>query len=115
MRRFVSEFYARIIEDADASGRLALATHELLENAAKYATGGETALYVELDRKAGAISVRTRNQTNPQHISVLTPKLRRDRKDAETQTSTTTPSCAAPRCRRPDRDSAWRAFAPKEK
>jgi hypothetical protein len=71
VRRFVSEFYSHVVEDADAAGRLALATHELLENAAKYTTTGETSLYVELDRGAGAVTVRTRNRTDAARIAIL--------------------------------------------
>lgn len=71
VRRFVSEFYSRVVDDADVAGRLALATHELLENAAKYTTGGETYLHVDLDRKSGAVTVRTRNRTGPEQIAVL--------------------------------------------
>ena len=71
VRRFVSEFYSRVIDDADVAGRLALATHELLENAAKYTTGGETYLHVDLDRASGAVTVRTRNRTDPARIEVL--------------------------------------------
>jgi hypothetical protein len=71
VRRFVSEFYSRVIDDADVASRLALATHELLENAAKYTTGGETYLHVDLDRVAGAVTVRTRNRTDTARIAVL--------------------------------------------
>lgn len=71
VRRFVSEFYSRVIDDADVAGRLALATHELLENAAKYTTGGETYLHVDLDRSSGAVTVRTRNRTDPARIAML--------------------------------------------
>ena len=72
VRRFVSEFYEQVVEDPDAASRLALATHELLENAAKYTTVGATSLYVELDRKAHTVTVRTRNQTSAEHIAVIT-------------------------------------------
>jgi hypothetical protein len=71
VRRFVSEFYSRVVDDADVASRLALATHELLENAAKYTTGGETYLHVDLDRTTGAVTVCTRNRTNPERIAVL--------------------------------------------
>ena len=71
VRRFVSEFYSRVVDDADVAGRLALATHELLENAAKYTTGGETYLHVDLDRQTGAVTVRTRNRTDPERIALL--------------------------------------------
>jgi len=71
VRRFVSEFYTRVVDDADVAGRLALATHELLENAAKYTTGGETYLHVDLDRDSGAVTVRTRNRTDATRIAAL--------------------------------------------
>lgn len=71
VRCFVSEFYARVVDDSDVASRLALATHELLENAAKYTTGGETYLHVDLDRSTGTVTVRTRNRTNPARIAVL--------------------------------------------
>lgn len=71
VRRFVSEFYSRVVDDADVAGRLALATHELLENAAKYTTGGETYLQVSLDSESGDVSVRTRNRTDPARMAVL--------------------------------------------
>ncbi len=35
VRRFVSAFYERLLSQADAASRLALATHELLENTCK--------------------------------------------------------------------------------
>jgi hypothetical protein len=71
VRRFVSEFYSQVVEEDDTAGRLALATHELLENSAKYVSTGETALRIALDRVAGAVLVRTRNRTDPAHIAVL--------------------------------------------
>jgi hypothetical protein len=71
VRRFVLEFYAQLIPDADAAGRLALATQELLENAAKYTTCGETSLDIELDRAAGAVTIRTRNRTDATCIALL--------------------------------------------
>ncbi len=71
VRRFVSDFYSQVVAEADTAGRLALATHELLENSAKYVSGGETALRIALDRDAGAVLVRTRNRANPARIAVL--------------------------------------------
>lgn len=71
VRRFISEFFTCVVADPDVASRLALATHELLENAAKYATGGETYLYVDVDRATGGVTVRTRNRTNAERIAVL--------------------------------------------
>src|SRR5947209_8429255 len=49
VRRFVNEFYQRFLSDPDATSRLALATHELLENAVKYSKDGETTIRIELE------------------------------------------------------------------
>ena len=48
VRRFVSDFYAGALDDPDAVSRVALATHELLENAVKYSADGGTALSIAL-------------------------------------------------------------------
>jgi hypothetical protein len=52
-------------------GRLALTTHELLENAAKYSADGSTSLYVEVDPKAGTVLVRTANPATAAEIESL--------------------------------------------
>jgi hypothetical protein len=69
VRRFVADFYIQVIPDQDTASRLALTTHELLENAVKYSTDGEAALYVELDKAAGTVSVRTRNRATEAQIA----------------------------------------------
>jgi hypothetical protein len=62
VRRFVADFYQRVLQDHDAASRLALTTHELLENAAKYSSDGEAMLCVTVDRKGGTVLVRTTNR-----------------------------------------------------
>ena len=73
VRRFVTEFYDLIFIDPETSSRLALATHELLENAVKYSTNGETRLRVEVTRDSSPciVSIRTWNDASPANISVL--------------------------------------------
>jgi hypothetical protein len=71
VRRFVSSFYERILSDPDATSRLALATHELLENATKYSTDGETTIRIEVTATCAAIRIRIWNRTAGEHISVL--------------------------------------------
>lgn len=73
VRRFVSDFYERILADADAVSRLALATHELLENAVKYSVDGSTSLSItvthgDADR---CVSVRIWNRATPANISIV--------------------------------------------
>jgi hypothetical protein len=73
VRRFVSEFYTRIVGDDDAVSRIALATHELLENAVRYASDGETRLRIEVDGAATGrrVHIRLCNHADPQHISAM--------------------------------------------
>ena len=71
VRRFVEEFYEKVVNEPDVVSRLAITTHELLENAAKYANDGTTSLYVEVDSKNDAVLVRTTNSANPEHIESL--------------------------------------------
>jgi two-component sensor histidine kinase len=73
VRRFVTEFYHCVFVDPETSSRLALATHELLENAVKYSTTGETRLRVQVGRNVRPcpVSIRTWNDANPAQIEVL--------------------------------------------
>ncbi len=71
VRSFVSDFYAGVVADPDTASRLALATHELLENAVKYSVDGETDLHVEVDVKDGTVCVRARNRASSERIAAL--------------------------------------------
>jgi hypothetical protein len=71
VRCFIEDFYAGVINNRNTAGRLALVVHELVENAAKYSTDGEIALFVECDLLSGAISVRTANRAAEDRIGQL--------------------------------------------
>jgi hypothetical protein len=80
VRRFVGTFYLRVLDDADLASRVALATHELLENAVKYSADGEANIRMEIRRAspemaaAGqphAITIRTRNKAPVDRASSL--------------------------------------------
>jgi hypothetical protein len=71
VRRFVADFYQRVLQDDDAASRLALTTHELLENAAKYSSDGEAMLCVTVDRNAGTVLVRTTNRASSAQRDML--------------------------------------------
>jgi two-component sensor histidine kinase len=71
VRRFVEESFEKMVGDPDAVFRVSLAVHELLENAAKYAIGDKTGLFVHFDANGPAASIRLTNQTTPQHIERL--------------------------------------------
>src|SRR5579859_2848983 len=71
VRGFVGEFYAKAVPDPDTAHRLALATHELLDNAAKYSLDGLAVLFIEVDLDRGAVSVRTANRASEAQIAAL--------------------------------------------
>ena len=76
VRRFVEEFYEKVSSDPNVVSRLALTTHELLENAAKYSSDGSTSLYVEVDAKHNHVLVRTTNPATAQNLAALENGLR---------------------------------------
>jgi hypothetical protein len=62
-RRLVAALYEPLVADQNIAERVALATHELLENALKYSLDGTTVLRIELshERAPRTITVETRN------------------------------------------------------
>jgi hypothetical protein len=73
VRRFVSDFYGEVFDDAEVVARVALATHELMENAIRHNSGGEARLIVELRDVDGEklILVRIGNPAWPEDIDKL--------------------------------------------
>jgi hypothetical protein len=79
VRRFVATFYLRVLSDADLASRVALAMHELLENAVKYSSDGETHIRLEIRSpgRAPTIEIRTRNRTPADMAAALSAKIAR--------------------------------------
>ncbi len=73
IRRFVEDALERILGDADAVFRVALTVHELMENAAKYATDRQATLRVKVEpHGAGArVAVSVTNRTTAEHVRRL--------------------------------------------
>jgi hypothetical protein len=73
VRRFVSEFYQRTLGDPDGSSRVALATHELLENAVKYSKDGETTIRIEVSATGTPrpVTIMLRNRAEESHIASI--------------------------------------------
>ena len=69
VRRFTAAFYDQIIDDREMAERVALATHELLENAVAYAVDGETSVRVEVHPEY--LAVRTWNRTSQERMAEL--------------------------------------------
>lgn len=65
VRRFVGEFYQRILGDAEVTSRLVVATHELLENAVRYSLDGQSTIRINVERVSSNINVtvETKNRS----------------------------------------------------
>ncbi len=77
VRRFVQDLYARVLDDGETASRLAVATHELLENAVKYSLAGTSRLRIDVlgEPDGREITVETQNRADPQNIQVVTKAL----------------------------------------
>ncbi len=75
VRRFTGEFYQRVLKDQELASRVALATHEMLENAVAYANDDETSIRIELE--GDLLSVRTWNKASPERIAALQTSIDR--------------------------------------
>ena len=72
VRRFVTEFYQRFLSDPDGTSRVALATHELLENAVKYSKDGETTIRIEVEQTTPkVVRVVLRNRADEGNIAAI--------------------------------------------
>ncbi|MDB4993022.1 MAG: hypothetical protein JWM74_454 [Myxococcaceae bacterium] len=72
VRKFISVFYEQVLGDAEAASRLALTTHELLENVVKYSTDGETRTCLDVEYlPKPRVTIRTYNRTSPDNVAAL--------------------------------------------
>ena len=76
IRRLVQESFANLGGDPESVSRLCMATHELLENAAKYSVGESVRLEVEFDLSGGFIRTQLTNETTPVHRARLRDRIR---------------------------------------
>src|SRR5258708_4096053 len=76
VRRFVSDFYERLLGGAEVT-RVALATHELLENAVNGASDGQTRLRIDLLQHGSGhrVAVRTWNRASPENQAILANRI----------------------------------------
>lgn len=65
VRKFVERLHRRVSSPDDIS-RVALATHELLENAVKFSSDGSASLKVEVG--GSTVTITTRNRAKPSHL-----------------------------------------------
>lgn len=76
-RRFVAELFETMLADPDATSRVALAVHELLENIVKYSTDGQGKLNVEIENEANGkvLQISASNRTTPERASELRRRI----------------------------------------
>jgi hypothetical protein len=84
VRRFVGEFYEKVLGDADITSRLVVATHELLENAVRYSVDGQSGIRLAVHREVGSVRVviDTNNRTDATHRAELEALLKEMRESA---------------------------------
>jgi hypothetical protein len=73
VREFVESYYKTVIQDDDVICRMAVAAHELLENAAKYSTGGLSHLRIQMrgGPRPRLLSVSVSNFADPARLDDL--------------------------------------------
>jgi len=73
VRGFVSDFYTRVLDDAELASRLSLAAHELLENAVTYSSDGHSVMSIGVRRRDGGLDVAidTHNRATAEQAAVL--------------------------------------------
>jgi len=70
VRRFIADFYHRLTADRVLRDRLAVATHELLENCVRYSTDGEARVRVEVSPEHRLV-ITVDNDAQPGHLDAL--------------------------------------------
>lgn len=72
VRRFVADFYQTWLPP-ELTSQVALATHELLENAVIHSCTGETEVHIEVAAhdEGQAVAIRTRNAASPADLAAL--------------------------------------------
>jgi hypothetical protein len=86
VRRFVVQFYERILGDAELTSRVALATHELLENAVRYASGNETRIHIAVSpwsNGSAQLSITTWNRADSDALARVEEIFREMRQNSD--------------------------------
>jgi hypothetical protein len=70
IRMFVEKLHRRVVRDEHQMSRLALTTHELLENAVKFSADGSASLRIEFVEKSH-VMITTRNRARTTDLADL--------------------------------------------
>jgi hypothetical protein len=73
IRRFIEELYEQVFDDQDVVARIAMASHELLENAVKYSDRGNPRIQISVDPTGGGrrVTIRVDNTAIPEKLALL--------------------------------------------
>jgi len=73
VREFVERYFQSAVNDPDLLCRMALAAHELMDNAVKYSSGRHSRLRIEIRHDDGAdtLLVSVVNLAAPEHVDAL--------------------------------------------
>jgi hypothetical protein len=76
-RRFAAELFETILSDPDATSRVALTIHELLENTLKYSTDGVASLDVGVDETGEhkIVRISASNRATPEKLDELRRRI----------------------------------------
>jgi hypothetical protein len=83
IRRFVETFCANACPWAEREEQLALATHELVQNAIANAVTPDIELKLEVDEVGDRVQVSVSNDAHPEQIDVLRTRLERAQSHAD--------------------------------
>lgn len=77
VRRFVTDFYKELFLDADVSHKLAMATHEMLENTVHYSIDCRSELVISLHRVGTqyVVTIRTKNRATDERLTKVRAAL----------------------------------------
>ena len=71
VRKFLAGFFLIGLSDKEQAEQISTAASELLENAVKYSSEGNSYLRVEISRRRGEVDVLVENPAEPEQINVL--------------------------------------------
>src|SRR5262245_24666331 len=75
IRRFVESFCACALLGPDREAQIALAVHELMQNAVPHARGQDVELDLEVDPRAGRVTVRVSNDCADDEFAALSARV----------------------------------------
>jgi len=83
IRRFVESFCACACPGEDREAQVALAVHEMMQNAIPHAHGDEVELVLEVSREADCVAIRVTNRCTDSDYEALRERVERMNREAD--------------------------------